>query len=257
MNPYLISIITISKNDLNGLYKTLESVKEQDCEAIEHIVIDGDSNDGTKELLENYSHSKKYDYFSEPDNGISSAFNKGLDKINGDLVLFLNSGDVLSSNTIISQVIESYLKHKWKCAVGGRISSNYAEEEVLYYPPKLTSNFLKYFMFLPHQSFFCETSLHINHKFDESIITSMDYELFLRMLKDVEIFYLPFLVSKCQPGGISSQSRKRVIEQSEIRLKNANKIHDKIIIILVNILIRFKDFSKINSPFSSKNIKIE
>ena len=218
MNYCQVSIVTISKNNYQGLQKTLQLVKEQDYKIIEHIVIDGDSSDGSKELLESYTHSKKYVYFSELDNGISSAFNKGLDRSNGDLIFFLNAGDLLVSNTIVSEVVKSYLTHKWKCGVGGRISSNYAEEEVLYYPPKLTSNFLKYFMFLPHQCLFCETSLHRNYKFDESIKTSMDYELFLRMLKDIEIFYLPFVISKCQPGGVSSQSRKRVIEQSRIRL---------------------------------------
>ncbi|MBW4589168.1 glycosyltransferase family 2 protein [Aetokthonos hydrillicola] len=249
--------MTISKNNYQGLQKTLESVKEQDYKIIEHIVIDGDSDDGSKELLESYTHSKKYVYSSEIDNGISSAFNKGLDRSNGDLIFFLNAGDVLVSNTIVSEVVKSYLTHKWKCGVGGRISSNYAEEEVLYYPPKLTSNFLKYFMFLPHQGFFCETSLHRNYKFDESIKTSMDYELFLRMLKDIEIFYLPFVISKCQPGGVSSQSRKRVIEQSGIRLKQANRIHEKFIISILNTLILLKSDLKISSPFALKNESIK
>lgn len=252
MNYCQVSIVTISKNNYQGLQKTLQSVKEQDYKIIEHIIIDGYSDDGSKEFLESYTHSKKYVYLSELDNGISNAFNKGLDKSSGDLIFFLNAGDLLVSNTIISQVVESYLQHKWKCAVGGRIASNYAEEEVLYYPPKLTSNFLKYFMFLPHQGLFCETSLHRNYKFDESIITSMDYELFLRMLKDIEIFYLPFVISQCQPGGISSQSRKRVIEQSIIRLKHANTIHEKFLISILNTLFMLKDYLKIDSPFALK-----
>ncbi|MBO3461943.1 glycosyltransferase [Aetokthonos hydrillicola Thurmond2011] len=76
--------MTISKNNYQGLQKTLQSVKEQDSKIIEHIVIDGESDDGSKELLKSYTHCKKYVYFSEVDNGISSAFNKGLDRINGD-----------------------------------------------------------------------------------------------------------------------------------------------------------------------------
>ncbi|MHC5916375.1 MAG: glycosyltransferase, partial [Nostoc sp.] len=171
MSNIVISIVTISRNNIQGLFKTLESVKAQDYEYIEHIIIDGGSNDGTKELLYSYQHTKIFSYISELDDGISSAFNKGIDRSNGDLIFFLNAGDVFVSNTIVSEVVKSYLTHKWKCGVGGRISSNYAEEEVLYYPPKLTSNFLKYFMFLPHQGFFCETSLHRNYKFDESIKT--------------------------------------------------------------------------------------
>ena len=252
MEACLVSVVTISKNNIRGLRRTLESVREQDYKEIQHIVIDGDSNDGTKELLRNYSHSKTYSYCSKPDNGISSAFNKGIDKSNGHLIFFLNSGDVLLSKTIISEVVTSYLKNGWRCAQGGVISSNYEGDEVLYIPPKLSSWFLKYIMFLPHQGFFCETSLHKQYRFDESIKTSMDYDLFIRMLKDIEVFYLPTVVAKCEPGGISSQSRLRVIEQSRIRMKHATKGSDKVIASLINSLILLKDFLKVDSPFAKR-----
>lgn len=252
MSNCLITIVTISKNNFQGLYKTLESVKEQDYEAIEHLVIDGDSSDGTKELLQSYSHSKMYIYFSEPDNGISSAFNKGLDKSNGNLIYFLNSGDVFVSKKVISEVISSYINNGWRCAEGGVISSSYAGDEVLYIPPKLPSRFLKYLMFLPHQGFFCETDIHKPYRYDESIKTSMDYDLFIRMLKDIEIFYLPIVVAKCEPGGVSSQSKLRVAEHSQIRMKYADTLGSKLIVSIINRLIRFKDSLKITSPFAKK-----
>ncbi len=248
----LVSIVTISKNYSNGLYKTLESVKEQDYKGIQHIIIDGNSDDGTKELLKSYSHSKMYTYSSEPDNGISNAFNKGLEKANGDLILFLNSGDVFFSTTVISEVVESYLQHKWKCAIGITVTTSFAGETILYRPPQLSSKFLKYFMFLPHQGFFCETSLHKNYHYNESLKISMDYELFIRMLRNVKIFYLPLVVSIREPGGVSSQTQKRIIEHSNIRLKYAEKIHDKLIIRIVNALIRLKGYLKIDSPFVLK-----
>lgn len=248
----LVSIVTITKNYSQGLYKTLESVKEQDYQAIEHIVIDGDSHDGTKEILKSYTHSKIFTYLSEPDNGISSAFNKGLDRSNGNLILFLNSGDMLFSKTVISEVVESYLQHKWKCAAGITVTNSFAGDTILYRPPQLSSKFLKYFMFLPHQGFFCETSLHKNYKYDEYFKISMDYELFIRMLKNVPIFYLPIVTSIREPGGISSQTSKRIIEHSRIRLKYARKLHDKVIIGILNTLILLKGYLKIDSPFAFK-----
>lgn len=255
MSNCLVSIVTISKNNYPGLSKTLESVKEQDYQEIQHIIIDGDSNDGTKELLNSHSHSKMYIYFSEPDNGISDAFNKGLEKSNGDLIFFLNAGDVLFSHTVISEVVESYLQHKWKCAIGITVTTSFAGETILYRPPQLSSKFLKYFMFLPHQGFFCETSLHKNYNYDESIKISMDYELFLRMLKDIEIFYLPTVISIREQGGVSSQTRKRIIEHSQIRMKYAKKIHEKLIIGILNTLILWKGYLRIDSPFAVKKIK--
>jgi len=252
MNDCQVSIVTISKNNYQGLQKTLQSVEDQDYKVIEHIVIDGDSYDGSKEFLESYTHSKKYVYFSELDNGISSAFNKGLEKSNGDLIFFLNSGDVLFSKTVISEVVQSYMQHKWKCATGVTVTTSIAGETIFYHPPQLSSKFLKYFMFLPHQGFFCETSLHKNYKYNEALKISMDYELFLRMLKNITIFYLPTVISIREPGGISSQTQKRIIEQSQIRLIYANKMHEKFIIGILNILIMLKGDLKIDSPFALK-----
>ncbi|MDB9436435.1 glycosyltransferase family 2 protein [Dolichospermum lemmermannii CS-548] len=257
MNNCLVSIVTISRNNLVGLSETLRSVKEQDYETIQHIIIDGDSSDGTKEFLQSYQHSKIFTYVSEKDNGISSAFNKGIDRSVGNLIFFLNSGDVLTSEKVISEVVASYLENKWQFAVGSIVSSDYTFKEVLYNPPKLSAKFLSYFMFLPHQAVFCETSLHNHYKFDESIKTSMDYDVFLRMLKGIKIFYLPIIVAKFQPGGISSQSQKRISEQSNIRLKYANNNGDKLIISMVNKLIMLKDLLKINSPFIVSKYKDE
>lgn len=252
MSDYIVSIVTITKNYSKGLYKTLESVKEQDYQGIQHIVIDGDSDDRTKEILSSYRHSKIFIYSSEPDNGISSAFNKGLEKSNGDLIFFLNSGDIFFSKTVISEVVESYIQHKWKCAIGVTVTTSFAGDTILYRPPQLSSKFLKYFMFLPHQGFFCETSLHKNYKYNESLKISMDYELFLRMLKNITIFYLPTVISIREPGGISSQTQKRIIEHSQIRLLYANKIHERFIIGILNTLIMLKGYLKIDSPFALK-----
>ncbi|MBD2140278.1 glycosyltransferase [Anabaena sp. FACHB-1250] len=248
MSNCLISIVTISRNDFQGLLKTLDSVKGQDYEYIEHIIVDGDSNDGTREILQSYQHTKNFSYVSEPDNGISSAFNKGLDRSTGDLIFFLNSGDLFFSKSVVSEVVSSYIKYKWKCAVGSRIVFVKGEEFV-YSPPKLPSNFLKYFMFLPHQAFFCETNLHKNYKFDESLKHSMDYDVFIRMLREVEIFYLSVTVAKSAPAGASKGG---MAEQSQIRSKYATNPFDKFIINIINRLLLLKTFFKISSPFAIK-----
>jgi putative colanic acid biosynthesis glycosyltransferase len=254
MSDCLVSIVTITKNYSQGLYRTLESVKQQDYQGIQHIVIDGDSDDGTKEILESYAHSKIFSYSSEPDNGISCAFNKGLEKSNGDLIFFLNSGDVFFSKTVISEVVASYIQHKWKSAIGVTVTTSFAGETIFYRPPQLSSQFLKYFMFLPHQGFFCETSLHKNYTYNESLKISMDYELFLRMLKNIKIFYLSIVISIREPGGISSQTQKRIVEHSQIRLIYANKMHERFIISILNSLIMLKGHLKIDSPFALKKM---
>jgi len=96
-----ISIITINLNNKIGLEKTIQSVVNQNYSNIEYIVIDGDSNDGSKDLLRNH---KIHKAISEKDSGIYNAMNKGLAFASGDYCLFLNSGDLIINSNIIEQI---------------------------------------------------------------------------------------------------------------------------------------------------------
>jgi glycosyltransferase involved in cell wall biosynthesis len=95
-----VSIITIVYNNVRDIGYTLSSVDQQTYPNIEYIVVDGKSNDGTLEVIEQYKDTISK-LVSEKDNGIYDAMNKGLSMATGDYVLFLNSGDELySSNTL-------------------------------------------------------------------------------------------------------------------------------------------------------------
>ena len=89
-----LSIITVCYNPGQLLLETMESVWAQDADAIEYLVIDGGSTDGTVALLR--AHSDRIDHWqSEPDAGIYDAMNKGLAAATGDFVWFMNAGDQL------------------------------------------------------------------------------------------------------------------------------------------------------------------
>ncbi|WP_050855202.1 glycosyltransferase family 2 protein [Flavobacterium frigoris] len=91
-NMFKLSIITINYNNLGGLMSTITSVQNQTWQGFEYIVIDGGSNDGSKEYL--LRHNQYIDYWvSEPDKGIYNAMNKGIKEAKGTYLLFLNSGD--------------------------------------------------------------------------------------------------------------------------------------------------------------------
>ena len=95
----LISIITVSLNSDQTIQRTIDSVKNQTYKNIEYIVIDGKSTDNTINIIkQNEKHITKW--FSETDNGIYDAFNKGLKVYSGDYVGFLNSDDYLNPNAI-------------------------------------------------------------------------------------------------------------------------------------------------------------
>ena len=71
------SIITVNYNNKDGLQRTIESVINQSFRDFEFIVIDGDSTDGSADLLRKYDKQITY-WVSEPDHGIYHAMNKGI-----------------------------------------------------------------------------------------------------------------------------------------------------------------------------------
>src|SRR5262249_47554279 len=75
--PPTVSIVTICRNDAAGVGRTLSSVAAQDYPALEQIVVDGGSTDGTREVLERHRGGIAH-LISETDRGISHAFNKGI-----------------------------------------------------------------------------------------------------------------------------------------------------------------------------------
>lgn len=98
-----ISVITVCYNGARTLERSLQSVAVQDWPSIEHIVIDGASTDGTREILERFRPRLEY-FVSEPDNGIYDAMNKGLAHATGDVVCFLNADDQYASANVLSKV---------------------------------------------------------------------------------------------------------------------------------------------------------
>ncbi|UDN29216.1 colanic acid biosynthesis glycosyltransferase WcaE (plasmid) [Escherichia coli] len=93
----LLSIITVAFRNLEGIVKThasLAHLAQADDISFEWIVVDGGSNDGTREYLENLNGIYNLRFVSEPDNGIYDAMNKGIAMAQGKFALFLNSGDI-------------------------------------------------------------------------------------------------------------------------------------------------------------------
>lgn len=98
-----ISIITINYNNASGLRKTIKSVIEQTHNDYEYIIIDGASNDSSKDIIQEHQQYIHY-WCSEKDTGIYNAMNKGIQKASGEYLLFLNSGDALNDSMVLSDI---------------------------------------------------------------------------------------------------------------------------------------------------------
>jgi glycosyltransferase involved in cell wall biosynthesis len=101
MRAPLVSVITPSLNQGRYLREAIESVREQDYEPIEHIVVDGSSTDGTLELLREYRHLR---WISEPDRGQSHALNKGFAMARGQVFGWLNADDAYEPHAVTEGV---------------------------------------------------------------------------------------------------------------------------------------------------------
>lgn len=99
----LITIITVVYNGADYLEETIKSVIEQKFDNVEYIIIDGASTDATREIIRKYEHAIDY-WVSEPDKGMYDALRKGFKIASGNLMGYLNAGDIYTNTTLQSVV---------------------------------------------------------------------------------------------------------------------------------------------------------
>jgi len=124
MTSPTISIITPCLNRVQLVGAAVESVLEQDYPALEHIVMDGGSTDGTLDLLRKYPRLR---LVSEPDKGMYDAINKGIRLASGGIIGLLNTDDLYTPGALKS-VAEAFEQHPEAQAVVGGVTK-FVEDE--------------------------------------------------------------------------------------------------------------------------------
>lgn len=215
------SIITAVMNDCNGLRRTAKSVLQQSCKDFEYIVIDGGSTDQTLNELEDLSQFAKC--LSEPDLGISDAFNKGLNIAQGRWLNFLNAGDVFIGNNVLSTV-ENLINHDQK---KHKVITGFAKFGNKTIPKRAFKNTepIHIKAMLSHQASFLARSVfnEIGY-FDLSLHIRMDYDMWLRVLKKYDFYLTPETWVEYDTAGISSDPknlRKFYKEGKYVNKKNS------------------------------------
>lgn len=95
----LVTIVTAVFQNEDSFQRCIDSVVRQTYPNVEYIIVDGGSRDGTVDLIRR--NEDVVDYFiSEPDKGIYSAMNKGIELAQGDYICLLNSDDVYEADYI-------------------------------------------------------------------------------------------------------------------------------------------------------------
>ena len=103
---YLISIITVVKNAENTIEKCIKSVLNQNYKNIQYIIIDGNSTDNTRKIIDKYKNKISL-IISEDDNGIWDAMNKGIKLAEGEILGFVNADDIYYENSL--KIVNKYL----------------------------------------------------------------------------------------------------------------------------------------------------
>ncbi|OGH89850.1 MAG: hypothetical protein A2537_01370 [Candidatus Magasanikbacteria bacterium RIFOXYD2_FULL_36_9] len=216
-----ISIITVCFNSVKTIEDTIKSVIAQQCDSLEYIIIDGDSKDGTLDIINKYK-DKITKYISEPDKGIYDAMNKGVGLASGDIIGILNSDDFFSNDSVLKNIMEVFQKNKVDACYGNieYVQRDNTKKCIRYWKAgefnvkKLVSGWI-----MPHPTFFVRKALYDNFgNFNLKFKIAADYELMLRFLnKNIVVKYLDQTLVCMREGGFSASGFKQ-------RLKGWNEL---------------------------------
>ena len=216
-----LSIITINYNNANGLEKTIRSVVGQSFSDFEYIVIDGGSSDSSVEIIK--KHAAKINYWvSEKDKGIYNAQNKGIFVAKGEYCLFLNSGDCLSGNDILTKV---FSKPSLADILYGDIQTVDNDQLVKHLKmPDHIGIVQLYRDTIWHPASFIKRDLFIRYgNYDEQYKIVADYDFFVKMVikEKVTTLHIPLEIAIFDTTGISSDSNKK-----KQLMEERNKVQD-------------------------------
>ncbi len=158
MQEPLFSIVTITYNASPTIERTIRSVASQSFNDYEHIIVDGASKDNTLEIIDRVPGNELRTVYSEPDNGLYDAMNKGLGYANGQYLIFLNAGDKFHSSDTLAEIAETIRTKNFPGVVYGQTNlvdndGKFIAQRHLSAPDKLQYKDFARGMLVCHQAF--------------------------------------------------------------------------------------------------------
>lgn len=193
----LVSIITPTLNQGQYIEETILSVLSQTYSDIEYIVIDGGSSDSTLDILDRYSDQVSV-VLSEPDSGQSSAINKGIALSSGEILMWLNSDDILLPHAVAC-IVECFYDDPDLVMLHGHselFGEGMRPQMIGLDPGDFEFRYPSYIPFPQPSSFFRRRLISQMGLLDESLHYAMDFDLLLRAFLLGSIRYLPVLLSR-------------------------------------------------------------
>ena len=219
-----VTVVTVCYNAEATIEKTMKSIMEQQYRPIEYILVDGASEDRTKEIISEYKKlfeekGIELKFISESDTGIYNAMNKGTDLATGEWIAFMNSGDMYHSKTSLEELLGN---------LNGESDVIFGDELICGKESKTRNSrenyrdiMLKRLPFC-HQAAFVKTELMKKYHFDEQFRVTADYDFFLRLFFKKHPFqYVNCVVCDYDPEGYSAVNYKQAINETfRAKIKN-------------------------------------
>ena len=200
------SIIVVTRNNAEGLGRTLQSIRQLNYGQKETIVIDGASNDNTMDVLA-ANKDLVTRFVSEKDTGIYNAMNKGIGYVTGDYVVFMNAGDCFADSNVLSMVNGS----DGDIILGGES-----------YGGKVRMVKLQMSLYdilsigINHQAVYCRREVLQRYGFDESYRLIADLKSVVEPLvkEKITVTCVPEILAVCEGGGLSQQRWKDIRKEN-------------------------------------------
>lgn len=222
--PIKITIATVTYNAEDTLARTMQSVAEQDYAHVEHLVVDGNSQDGTlavfhhfQELNSNATVPHELACCSENDEGLYDAMNKALRLATGDYICFLNAGDRLHAPNTLS-LIASQAAGRPAVVYGDTDlvddAGHFLRHRRLHPDAHTTWRSFKNGMLICHQSFYARTDLARATPYDRRYRFSADYDWCIRVMQraarhHLALRYVHAVVADYLSEGLTTQNHRR------------------------------------------------
>lgn len=243
------SIIIPTYNSDKTLKKTLDSIIKQSFQDFEVLIADGDSKDSTVEIAKSYK-DNRFKIFSEKDQGVYDAMNKGISKVTGDWLYFLGSDDELYDENILSKIYIELQEKKIKVLYGNVVmvgDTSWAKDKTIYDGEfdlaKIIKKNISHQAIFYHKTVFKKLGLYnINYN------VNADWDFNLRVYANFEFRFIDTIIAKFSGGGISTvQKDKQFFKDKTIKIIEYFyfKLYRK----------EFKPFEKNILQYSKVNIK--
>lgn len=245
-----ISIITVNRNNAEGLEKTILSVINQIYNSFEFIVIDGASTDSSTAIIKKYEKYITY-WVSEGDTGIFNAMNKGIRQASGDYCYFLNSADSFVSKDVLTKIFGSH-RQTAPFINGNQINDFGTHQQKVPCLNRQLTLFDFYWGTIKHQATFIRRDLFKKYGlYDENLRIISDWKFFLQTvgLHNEQVTFTDTDIVFFEWNGMSTNPKLEKQHQEE-RLRVLNELIPKSI---QSDYERFKEMS--NYEYISETIK--